>query len=808
MASAPDPPNFTSSAQIFSAKHTLPQIRSLHKALHVQIEDKASRLRSQVGGSYRELLGTADTIVQMRADNDRVQELLGSMGARCGRGVVSAKAAGLADLAAREQSAASGRAVRLRLLDACGLVAGRILGGQGGVDGATRGERLVLATKVWVLSRLLVKILGEEASDEGAQRQLQAARKATGALRRRLLGCVRTVLDKADDGAGRDDVLRALCAYSLVTSSGARDVLRYLLAAREEAMALAFARDEGMPHPAAEDVVGSLRLYTSTLLKVQLLVPAKLSPALAGLKSRPLLDDASVKALEGLRLDVSAGWCSEEMRYFRPFVRHDDLDATQARDKLAEWADKGGQMILEGLNKTLGRMTELESIVRLRTRVLQFWIRQGGRIKGLDPLEMQDDLRRAINARMLAVLEAKAAKLRLVGAEVGATLEAWQQGATGHVAGLWDDTGYDAALAKGGVTFVHEVVTRLYGRSDAVSKAVHCYGSWARVMDDVRDAVEQLRRQRWDNDEEEIEDEETIEARQQALSRDDPGRLQERLDAAVDRAFDELEAQLGRLLEERSGGPANGPMAMYVIRVLRDVRSQLPERAAVEDFGLALVPGLHGSVAAHVSAPALDEFAAAFLPDGGGVGRQLWEGEPALPSQPSAGVFRFLQALSLSMADAGVDLWSAAAVTALKKHVCRRLRDTWQRELADLASGRVADKDGAGGDAAEDAAESDGKGREEDKDDGGGKDEDEDTEQGARLTASQRRDICVQWHFDVSYLLCCVGNLSGSASEDLQAMETRISEQSGLGEGAARQRVVKAAQDYWQRTSLLFGLLA
>ncbi|KAM4068103.1 vps51/Vps67 domain-containing protein [Hirsutella rhossiliensis] len=798
MASVPDPSTFTSSAQIFSAKHTLPQIRSMHNALSVQIEEKASRLRSQVGGSYRELLGTADTIVQMRGDNDRVQELLGNMGGRCGRSVVSAKAKGLAEFV---------------LLDACGLMVGRILKGQGGVDdGVKRGQRLVLATKVWVLGRLLIKSLGEETSDESVKRRLETARRAMATMRRRLLSCVRKILDKADDGTERDDVLKALCAYSLVTSSGARDVLRYFLSAREEAMALAFIRDEGMPSPTTEDVIHSLSLYTGTILEVQFLVPGKLSPALGNLKSHPLLDDSSLRGLEGLHLDVSATWCSEEIRYFMPFVRHDDLDGKLARDKLAEWADKGGQIILEGLKKTLERMTELKSILDLRTRVLQLWIREGGRAKGFDPLEMQDDLRDAINSRMLAVLETKVTKLRLVGSEVKATLEAWQQGVTDQVPGLWDEDGYDAALSKGAAPFVQEVVSRLYGRSDPVSKAVHSYSSWVHVIDDVRDAVEQLRRQRWDNDYDEIEDEETIEARQQVLSNDDPRKLQEKLDAALDTAFQELEEQLGKLWRESSEGPANGPIAMYMIRILRDVRAQLPERPAIKDFGLALVPSLHSSVVAHVSATALDDFAATFLSDRELTGRLLWEGEPPLPNQPSPGIFRFLQTLSLAMADAGIDLWSAEAVTALKRHTCGRLRDVWQRELSGLSSSKMADTGKDDGMTSEDqeCSQKDGdtEHKSEAQEDGKGDTEAEAREQGAVLSASQVRDIAVQWHFDVSFLLCCVGNISGSASEDLRSIESNMVEQSGLEDGPSRQRVVRASQDYWQRTSLLFGLLA
>src|SRR5688572_3961148 len=122
-----DPSIITSSAEVFSSNHTLPQIRALHKTLHVQIEEKAARLRTQVGGSYRELLGTADSIVRMRGDNDAVQELLGQMGGRCGRAIVASKAKGLGDFVEGRERPEMATQTRLQLLDKCDLTAGRIL---------------------------------------------------------------------------------------------------------------------------------------------------------------------------------------------------------------------------------------------------------------------------------------------------------------------------------------------------------------------------------------------------------------------------------------------------------------------------------------------------------------------------------------------------------------------------------------------------------------------------------------------------------------------------------------------------------
>ncbi|RDA89789.1 hypothetical protein CP533_3330 [Ophiocordyceps camponoti-saundersi (nom. inval.)] len=767
----PDSSTLTSSAQIFSAKHTLPQIRAIHNALRAEIDDKSNRLRTQVGGSYRDLLGTADTIVKMRHDTDRLQDLLSDVGGRCGRKIVSVKASGLASFVADEEDAAdTGRATRLKLLDACLLSVGRILRGQGGLEDGS--QRLVLATKVWVLGRLLIKSLDEETGITA--RRLEAPKKSIATLRRRLLGCVRRALNRADGG----DVLEPLCAYSLITSSGARDVLRHFLSVRGEAMMLAFTREEG-----AEDVLRSIRLYTTTLLQVQALVPAKLSPALARLKSQPLLSDAHLQCLESLQLDVRQRWCGEEMLLFTPFVRHDDLEGQQARSMLGDWASQGGRVNLEGLTKTLEHMTDPEAIIDLRTKVLRLWIRDGGRAKGFDPGEMQDDMRDAISSRMLAVLEDKVATLHLVGSDMETTLGNWQAGVSDKLPGLWDEDGYDAALADGAVPFMREVSTRLNGRSKAVSEAAQRYSSWVRVVDGLRKALEKLEKQRWENDYEEVEDEETIEARQQALSRDDPRKLREKLDACLDAAFVNLNAQLGRLWEGKSGEASSGSMAMYMLRVLREMRARLPDRPAAQDLGLALVPSLHGSMVAQVSAKALDNLRTTFLPDRRVAGKPLWEGEPALPTQPSSGMFRFLHTLCQSMAGAGLDLWSATAVTALKKHACQALVESWRTELAGLSSP--------------------------DKTTGSEEGDDEEAREESKEQGDGKRDVATQWLFDVSYLACSIGRTSASTSwPELKSVEDEIYMQTGLDDEASRLRIANASQEYWQRTSLLFGLLA
>ncbi|KAL7910032.1 hypothetical protein GGI35DRAFT_352846 [Trichoderma velutinum] len=845
---APDASKFTTSDQIFSASHTLPQIRSIHKALHVEIEDKASRLRTRVGGSYRDLLGTADTIVQMRNDNDAVQELLGSMGWRCGRAVVSTKVAGMAKFVEKERKSDIAEAARQRLLDGCLLVVGRLLRGRGELDESIKtGDRLVLTAKVWVLSRLLVKSLGNEFPTDEARQAADAAKKKLDSLRRRLKRTLEKTMEKAGADSDRDDVLKALAAHSLANSSGAKDTLRHFFEVRFKALAVALDYEEDERVGSSDDVIQSLELYARTLLDVQALVPNKLSQALNALTKKPLLEDASLQKLEGLRLDIFERWCGEEIQYFTPFIRHDDLDGTQAREMFDNWVEKGQEVLLRGLNKTLETMQDFKSITELRTNLLQLWIREGSKVRGIDPEEMQNSLRKAINAQMLAVLDSKVTKLRIVGSEIKATLESWIDGTTGKLPGLWDEEGYEDALSSGARPFLQEVASRFYGRSDAVSKALNCYYSWFHIIDDVKEVVGKLEKQRWDNDFDEIEDEETIEARQQLLSKDDPKMLQQKLDASLDASFESLEKEMRQLWDGKSESGSSSAIAMYLIRVLRDIRRQLPQRDTIKDFGLSMVPALHQTIVLSASESPVDEFVTAGLSGRIAIGRPLWEGNPALPNQPSPETFQFLHSLLLSLSAAGVDLWTAAALTTLKTHVSRRLCEAWNQELQSIVFEVKEEKEDAEKEAEEPKEEGkeeetkpeDASGEEEgepkedaekeaepkedgqEKNDGDEKEEveekgeaikeekDKEKEKEENDTSSndQLRDLCIQWLFDISLLRLSVGNEAGETADEFQKLEDAVYERSGL-EDSSRQHVGKAAKHFWSRTSLLFGLLA
>jgi hypothetical protein len=663
---------------------------------------------------------------------------------------------------------------------------------------------LVLGARLYVLGRLLVKSLGAVAP--GKDGKVEAARRSLeGVHRGRLTRSIDAVLRTGSDKPMKQgDVLRALVAYSLATSSGARDVLAHFLRVRAEAIAVALELDgEERAARNPKEVLKALGLYTKTLLDVQTLVPHKLTEALVALTQSRLLENTSLKEMEGLRLDVYKRWCGDEIQFYTPFIRHDDLDGAQARTMLSTWAKKGAEILLQGLEKTLESMTEFKAIVELRTSILKLWIAEGGKARGFDPSEMLDQLRDTINKHMLRVLETKVSKLRLVGSEVAAAVDTWREGITDRHQSLWDVRSFDTGLSNGAAQFTQDVIARLYGKSDAVSKADSSYNSWFHVIDDVAQVVDQLKRQRWDNDVEEIEDEETIEERQKLLSKDDPLALNEHLNRLLIEAFKRLDDQLTTLWASQKDGPNNGAVAMYFARLLRGIRARLPDLEAIKGFGLASVPSLHEAIVKAVVVSPLDEFATGVLARKTVVGRSLWEGKPALPASPSPGAFKFLRTLAMAMGDAGGDLWSPAAVTVLKRQLSKQLSAAWLEAFGALDE---AKEEEANGDVQEEASDDvETEAEQPTEEDADQKTEAEeppkaDIDQKAKASPG-KQDLLVQWLMDISYLGLFLGS-----QDTLRELEETVSKESGL-EAAAKERLAKASQDYFKRTSLLFGLL-
>ncbi|TGO49683.1 hypothetical protein BOTNAR_0421g00060 [Botryotinia narcissicola] len=751
-------------------KYPLPQIRQFHRDLTTELDEKNARLRTLVGGSYRQLLGTADG----------VEEKLGKVGEGCGRNVFVGMVGGLGKLQGETKNGKKGEEMRvvarMKVLEMCGIVVGKLLRRQGRIDGdCGRGKGLVVAAKVLVLSRLLAKSL-ENTEDK---QFVEEAKKK----RSRLLRAVEKTLVFLKDSKDRDDLVQALCAYSLATSSGAKDVFRHFLNVRGEAMALAF-DDEEESNKQTSGVLRALEIYTRTLLDVQALVPRRLSEALAALKTKPLLKDDSIRELEGLRLDVCERWFGDEILYFTPYVRHDDLEGSLVVETLKGWAKKASEVLLEGFSKTLQGGLDFKVVVELRTKILEVWIRDGGKAKGFDPSILLDGLRDVINKRLVELLETRVDKLHLVGTEIESTLATWQEGITDLQLSLWDEDMMATELSNGGNIFKQDILARTFH-------------TWRHLIEEIGTYIDQLKKQRWDDDLEDMEDDESLESRQNLLSKEDPQMLQDHLNSSLEKSFQELHTKITSLVDQYKDNKSIGKISVYILRILRDVRAELPSIPALQKFGISLVSSLHENLAGMVSEEPVLSFAKS-LNKKKVAGRALWEGTPELPVQPSPATFKFLRGLSTAMADAGADLWSPVAVKVLKAHLDSQVGDQWSMALKEKegeASNGTTDSPTVAPEA--DAEEKEG-------------DSPAPTPTPTSVVEvdeEKQKDLLKQSLFDILVLQQAFASQSDDKGNKLKNLANEVEAKLDL-EGREKKRVVNVAAEYWKRCNLLYGLLA
>lgn len=304
-------------------------------------------------------------------------------------------------------------ASQLSVLQACPVVISRLL---------HRGSSSLLAAKILVVARLLHKALSQTSSTPPLVEKL---RNQLAFLRRHLLRHVDRQFSTLNTSAPA--LIEAMCAFSLATSSSPADVLRHFNHVRLQAITAQLDRNEAKD----PNILKALKLYIQTLLDTRAVLPDRLAESLARLKMHPLLEDPEVRAAAELNLDIHEKWISDDIRIFTPWVRHNDLQRSQAVILLKEWSGRSFSTLIEGLRRCLTSVDDFRTLVKLRTEILGAWLDSHNRVAGFTSVESLERLRSAVNERLLELVRGRAYRLSIVGAQVTATLQAWKAGITG-----------------------------------------------------------------------------------------------------------------------------------------------------------------------------------------------------------------------------------------------------------------------------------------------------------------------------------------------------------------------------------------
>ena len=668
----------------------------------------------------------------------------------------------------------------MAVLQNCPIVISRLLRKDGSI---------LRAVKILVISRRMHRTLSQY---KQAPPLVGDMRNQLATLWRRLLRNIDRYLSNPNMTVNR--LVEILCAFSLATSSSLTDVLKHFHQVRFDAINAQLEGHDG-DHT---KVLMALKLYSRTLQDTQAMLPKPMIDTLVKLKSQPLFKDAEIRAVVELNLDLHQQWMPDNIRNFTPWIGHEDLQKPEAERLLKAWAKRSFSAMLDGLHTMLSLVEDFRTLVRLRTDIFEMWFDSRNKVSNFDLSEPLQGLRSALNDRLVHLIRTRARRLHLVGTEMTATLQDWKSGITDEDEPLWT-MATSMEVGEGAVKFKKTVMDRVHGRNTAVSRVMGCYETWVRLVEETITMIKELKDQKWEEDLEDEEDELALDSRQAQLSEDDPEMLDEELGNALSSAFRDLDEAISVATKASLAGDDAGQKALFLVRVLRNIRQRLPPKGDTGSFGLGLVSDLHTALSRVASTSSIqlfqDRLGKRFKRNLDS--RALWEGSPPLPVQPSPDVFKLLHQLTTAMAKEA-DVWTLAAVETLKG-VVRAELSQGVGELLDTTPEALVN---GVHDIATDQSEGDGTGMPNGRVNGATEGEEQTT------ASSALEDAMIQLLYDTS-LLKMVFEARASANPDggMDALVQSVSRKAGLTEPLC-ERLQKGVQEYWKRTQLLFALLA
>lgn len=606
------------------------------------------------------------------------------------------------------------------------------------------------------------------------------------------------------------ELVESMCAYALATSSTPSDVLQHFHKIRLEKIASLLQRggDELAKHGTT-----ALNMCIQTCQDTQAIFPRRLAESLAKLKSHPLVQDSDVRALYELNLDIHDRWIGDEARNYTPWPRHDELQRQDAERILQQWARQAIATFLRGIKAALETETRLKEVASLRQELIETWILSGSRMAGVKSANVLDDLREILNNHLESIVQSRAQSLRNVVSQLSSMLESASLAQTSNLT-LWGTYPKSADISNGAQAFKSTLINIHQGRDNSVVTIVSAFDAWMDSVLEVKSIVKSMKEARWDDtfaDEiDDSDDDDLGDSKQTLLSDDDPRLLEEVTQNALVHTLQNLGksfAQIVSKLTQDDDFPVE--KGCFVLRVSRELgerisKLRLQDKATplATPFTPDLLRPLHVALAARVVQPCADAYAEMLAKSLQIKSKShiLWEGSPALPSQPSPSAIRYLQSLNKAMAAHGNDLWAPLAVQQVKASACGSVVGTFRENLYAIEKKAVpARKEKAEGETGEDGAEGEKEGVEA---------EAEATAASAAFIEERDRKL-KQAVFDMLYIRHFIGDAAAESGDAIEWIVKGVASvaHAELDE-SSMVRLRKNTADYAKKTYLLFALLA
>ena len=641
---------------------------------------------------------------------------------------------------------------------------------------------VLLAARVLVISRLLHIKMSQHSTSPP---YLESLKNRMTTLRHKLLVRIDESF-KIPEISG-DELVEAMCAFSLATSSSPTDVLRHFHHMRREAT-FEYIRKSSFGH---SGITSALQLYVKTVKDSQALVPVQLARALERLKSVPLFENSDLFSLIELNLEMHEKWIGDDIKTFTPYIRQDDLQRSVAESLLRSWSKQAFAGLLYHLKDRIEEIDEPSIIVQLRRQTIEIWFSNSWHSSGIDPNEALDSFRDVFNGQLIWLVQSRVSSLAGITSAIKSALDNLTINAGDRDLSLWATSMVSMDISRGADSFRDTLLTTIKGQNSILKKIAAQYDEWLARISAIEATIKILQSEVWDIDLDDTDDGDGDSSKQSLLSSDDPAAIQTELSKSLRSSFSSLETSLEALLST-TDEHNYGYVSTYLLRISKELRENLPSSCEDVEFGLRLLPKLH-KILANAALDSPWQKCRRRMQTVNVAGRQLWEGNPELPVLPSPWAFRFLKDLSSSMSDFGTDVWSPSAVEVLKGSLCGNLALETNRPFGTppVINGHSTDEINGNVD--------------------GNKITNGVSSPTSQVAPSTSRDFSIQRLFDSLYVMHAAApkesrDSKETRTDDFDIQVAGIREAARVDKGYV-ERIERGAEEYWKRTALLFGLL-
>lgn len=644
--------------------HSVANVKAFEKQLRGNALRDKEKLRVLVGSNYRDLLSTAEQIVELNDKNHNAEAGISALSQACKPPKELDQDAGPSETALA--------ASQIRLTDRFLRCTSK----------AVKERSVLLAAKMVVIARLLLKHLEQE---HGASRTIEWLTIRLKNGRQKLLKCVDAIFVRPTTPSTQ--LVQAAGAYCLTTSSSSADLVRHFRALRVQRLAQGPLEDDFTKSQLRNDLKQRCHYFDVSVAAIKMLSGRRVVDLLNSLQKHPILEDQKLLTVEVLQLDTMGKLLPTDIVSFTPYFKRTAPVPSELRVSLQQWVNEASKHLLKSIKTTI-QSSPLRSVIKIRQIVLDILLPSCFSTLSSDIITTS--IREVFSTRIITLIRQQAQTLQSLGASIPTIIQSSQ--ISGNT--IWQSDVPRKLTAQPPPSSIRDIRRSHLSVSDDLTSYFDKLSTWLLECRRTRQQIESLSKIRWQDRIEEFdeEDEDVAQELVASLSKKDPSEYLKTFDEAANSAADAFITDISALASKLGANtdatiPGKEPdndtseptkpaivsqsQIPTLLRITRESTHVLTSLIPTKDLSTlhATTSALHQTLAQQISttlfatlnsSPTTTSKIPMYIPSD-------------LPSPPT---ILLLKTLCTSMSTTGgTDIWISAATARVKQVVLNRVMD-------------------------------------------------------------------------------------------------------------------------------------